>query len=137
MLLAGDWNRIEWIAAACAATIGATLAEFARTAAGISYRPPWRQIARSWSVPPIILADFGIVMWALVRSIVRREIVRGSFVTHDFQSGDDVHGASLRAWTVLVAGYSPNAFVVDIDPERDTVLLHDLIPWRRSEEPAA
>jgi hypothetical protein len=37
---------------------------------------------------------------------------------------------------VLVAGYSPNAYVVDVDVDEGTVLLHDLVPWRRSEEPA-
>jgi hypothetical protein len=37
---------------------------------------------------------------------------------------------------VLLAGYSPNAYVVDIDPDEDVVLVHDLVPWRRSEEPA-
>ncbi len=136
LLLAGDWNRIEWIAAACAATVAATLAELARSAAGIGYRVPWRQVAASVAVPPVILADFGIVMWALVRSLVRREVVRGTFRAREFRSTDDVRGASLRAWTVLAAGWSPNAFVVDIDAERDTVLLHDLVPWRRSEEPA-
>jgi hypothetical protein len=38
---------------------------------------------------------------------------------------------------VWLAGFSPNAFVIEIDAERDTVLIHDLVPWRRSEEPAA
>ena len=34
VLLAGEWNRAEWIAAAGAATIAATLGEIARTRAG-------------------------------------------------------------------------------------------------------
>jgi hypothetical protein len=37
---------------------------------------------------------------------------------------------------VLIAGWSPNAYVVDIDEESGTVLLHDLVPNRASEEPA-
>jgi hypothetical protein len=45
-------------------------------------------------------------------------------------------GAAYRAWTTLLGGYSPNASVIDIDVERNLVLLHDLVPWRRSEEPA-
>ena len=137
MLLAGDWNRIEWIAAACAATIGATVAELARTAVGIRYRVPLKQVAASWTVPLMILVDFGIVMWVLLRSLARREIHRGTFLTRGFEAGGDTpDGVSLRAWTVLSAGYSPNAYVIDIDPERDVVLLHDLVPYRRSEEPA-
>ncbi|HZT16739.1 MAG TPA: hypothetical protein VFA19_12415 [Gaiellaceae bacterium] len=137
MLLAGDWNLIEWVAAACAATLAATIVELARTAAGIEYRIPARQVAASWSVLPMVLVDFGIVMWVLVRSLARREIHRGSFRTRGFEAGGDAPaGAALRAWTVLAAGYSPNAYVIDIDPERNVVLLHDLVPYRRSEEPA-
>ena len=33
MLVAGDWNLIEWVAAASAAAVGATIAEVARSAA--------------------------------------------------------------------------------------------------------
>lgn len=137
MLLAGDWNRIEWIAAACAAAVAASVAELARHAAGLRYRVPSAQVAASWTVPVMVVVDFGIVMWVLVRSLARREIHRGTFRTRSFAAGGDTPGgAALRAWTVIAAGYSPNAYVVDISPERDLVLLHDLVPSRRSEEPA-
>jgi hypothetical protein len=138
MLLAGDWNRIEWIAAACAATVAATLAELARSSAGVRYRVPVAQVAASATVPLMVVVDLGIVLWALGRSLLRRQVVRGSFRARDFEAGgDDPGGASLRAWTVIAATYSPNAYVVDIDRERNLVLLHDLVPYRRSEEPAA
>ncbi len=137
LLLAGDWNRIEWIAAACAATVGATVAELARSAAGVAYRPPPRRLGRSWAVPAMVVVDFGIVMWALVRSLARRQVVRGAFRERRFDAGgDDAASASVRAWTVIAATYSPDAYVVGIDRERNTVLLHDLIPFERSEEPA-
>jgi len=137
MLLAGDWNRIEWIAAACAATVGATLAELARGAAGVGYGLPLRQVRRSLTVPAFVVVDFGIVMWALARSLLRFEVVRGEFVTRELDAGgDDTAGAAHRAWTTIAACYSPNAYVVGIDADRNTVLLHDLIPYKRSEEPA-
>jgi hypothetical protein len=41
-----------------------------------------------------------------------------------------------RAWTALAASYSPNAYVIDIEPETHRVLLHDLVPRRESERPA-
>jgi hypothetical protein len=138
LLLAGDWNRIEWIAAASAAAVAATLAELGRSAAGITFRVPVRQIGASWNVLPMVLVDFGIVMWALFASIARGRVVRGTFRVHEFEAhGETPFGASLRAWTTIAAGYSPNAFVVDIDPDRNLVLVHDLVPFTRSEEPAA
>jgi hypothetical protein len=93
-----------------------------------------RTVAR---MPAIVVADFGILMWALLRSLAQRRVVRGAFVTRSFDAGAKTtpRGQAHRAWTVLVAGFSPNAYVIEIDEERNTVLLHDLVTWRRSEEP--
>jgi hypothetical protein len=138
LLLTGDWNRIEVIGAACGAAVTATLAELVRSAARQRLTVPLERLRVSASVPVIVFADFGIVMWALVRSLRERRIVRGAFITRNFDAGPKTTqaGKAHRAWTVLLAGFSPNAYVIEIDPEADTVLLHDLVPWRRSEEPA-
>jgi hypothetical protein len=133
LLISGDWNRIEWIAAACAATVTATIAEVARTRAGVAPRVPLRWVARAGSVPGRIFVDFGIVTWVLLRSLVRRSVVRGEFRAHGFPAGE---GQGVRAWAVWAAQFSPNAYVVDVDTERDLVLLHDLVPSRESEKPA-
>ncbi|HEY6055969.1 MAG TPA: hypothetical protein VIU86_18715 [Gaiellaceae bacterium] len=136
LLLAGDWNRIEWIGAACVGVVGATLAERLRRAAGVRPRVPLRLLRSVPTIPAIVLADFGILVWALATSIARRRVVRGSFRARSFDPGEGDDGVARRACTVLLAGYSPNAYVVDIDPEYGEVLVHDLVPWRRSEEPA-
>jgi hypothetical protein len=133
LLLSGDWNRIEWIAAACGATLAATVAEIARTRAGVAPRIPLRWVGRAWSVPGRIFVDFGIVTWALCRSLARRRVVRGEFRARNFPAGE---GQGVCAWAAWAAQFSPNAYVVDIDVERDLVLLHDLVPSRKSEQPA-
>jgi len=138
LLLVGDWNRIEVIGAACGAAVVATVAEFVRAAARAPLTVPLgplRSLPHSLAIVPV---DFGILVWALVRSLVQRRVVRGAFVTRPIDAGAKTTptGTAHRAWTVFVAGFSPNAYVVDIDPDADTVLLHDLVPWRRSEEPA-
>ncbi|MEN3341080.1 MAG: hypothetical protein V7644_484, partial [Actinomycetota bacterium] len=51
LLLAGEWNRQEWIAAASAAAVAATIGEVARTRAGVGVRVPARWLARAWTVP--------------------------------------------------------------------------------------
>jgi hypothetical protein len=126
LLISGDWNRIEIIAAACAATIAASIAEVARARAGVAPRIPLRWVARAWTVPHQIVVDFGLITVALVR---RRE---GVFRSHPFPAAGEGQGA--RAWAVWAANFSPNAYVIDADDER--VLFHDLIPNRGSEEPA-
>jgi hypothetical protein len=81
------------------------------------------------------VVDFGIVVWALLASVARREVVRGSFRSRELDRKRDAGGAGPRAWVALAASYSPNAYVVDVEPDA-TVLVHDLVPHRRSESPA-
>ena len=77
------------------------------------------------------------ISWALLSGVVRRRIVRGELVSRERPPASWVtQGAGPRAWTVLVASFSPNAYVVDVDPEERRVLLHDLVRYRKSEEPA-
>jgi multisubunit Na+/H+ antiporter MnhE subunit len=127
MLLAGEWNRIEWIAAACAAAVAATIAEVARTRANAGVRVPLAWVAKAATVPLMVFVDFGIVMWALARRRSGQVRERPSPATGS---------AGIRFWANLTANYSPNSFIIDLDPDRGSVLVHDLVPFRRSEEPA-
>jgi hypothetical protein len=124
-LLAGDWNRIEWIGGACVATVAATIAELVRRAAGLETRPSLAPLRHLPSALAMVLVDFGLLVAALVR---RRP---GAYVARETEAGRDEQAA-----IVLVAGLSPNAYVVDFDAERRTVLLHDVVPNRGSERPA-
>jgi hypothetical protein len=136
LLLVGQWNREQVVAAAIAATIAAFVAEFARTRTGLSAPLPLRLLV---DVPPalgMVVVDFGILTWALLAGLARRRIVRGKLVLRERPRGSWVtQGPGPRAWTVLVASFSPNAYVVDVDPEERRVLLHDLVPHRKSEDP--
>jgi hypothetical protein len=138
MLLVGEWNREEWVAAAIAATIAATLAEFARLRTGFSARLSLRDLAVLPKALGMVFVDFGILVWALVVSVGRRRIVRGELVSREVEHGSAVtRGVGSRAWAVLVSAYSPNAYVVDLDldPETRRVVFHDLVRNRASEEP--
>lgn len=136
LVLVGQWNREQLIAAAIAAAIAATLAEFARVRTGFKARIPARALRDVPQVLLMVFVDFGIVSWALLRNIVRREVVRGQFVSRELSRSRDARGVGPQAWTTLAASYSPNAYVLDIDPETRRVLLHDLVSNRHSESPA-
>jgi hypothetical protein len=136
-LLVGEWNDQELAAAAIAATIAASLAELARTQTGFSARVPLRGLADLPKALGMVFVDFGIVTWALLVSIARRRVVRGGLVSREFDGGAaGGRGVGPRAWAVLIACYSPNAYVIDVDPETDDVLLHRLVPYPPSERPA-
>lgn len=136
LLLVGQWNREQLVAAAIAATIAGGAAEFARSRTGFAAPLPLRILA---DVPPalgMVVVDFGILVWALLASVARRRVVRGELVSRELAAGSWVtRGPGPRAWTVLLASYSPNAYVVRVDPEGRHVLLHDLVPYRKSESP--
>ena len=137
MLLAGEWNHFEWIAATGAAAVAAAFAELARTRADVHARLPAHWLLRGWSAFAQIFVDFAIVMWALARSALRRERVRGSFRTHESDMrGSEAAAVGMRSWRTLLADFSPNAYVVDVDEETGIVLVHDLVPRRSSEQPA-
>ena len=136
LLLVGQWNREEVIAAALAATVAASLAELARARTGFSARIPLSALADLPKALGMVVVDFGILGRALVVSVVRRKAVRGELFTRELTERSRADGTGPRAWTTIVASYSPNAFVLDIDPETRLVVLHDLVRHRASEEPA-
>ena len=134
MLLVGQWNREQLAAAAIGATLAATLAEFARVRTGFAAKLAFRDVRVLPKALAMVFVDFGILAWALLVSLARRRVVRGEFVSRE-AAGVVARGVGPRAWTVLVSAYSPNAYVVDLDPETRQVLLHDLVRHRASEEP--
>jgi hypothetical protein len=139
MLLVGEWEHEEWIAAAAAAALGASFAEAARHTAEVRARPTLERLARVPSALLMVLVDFAVLVGLLAEALVRRRLVRGVFVHRRLSidaPGLDPESVGRRALTILVAGYSPNAYVIDIDRRRRHVTLHDLRRMRRSEEPA-
>ena len=87
-------------------------------------------------MPLQIVIDFGIVTAALVRRLLGRTSA-GVFVVRAAPSaGSGARAAGDRAWRAVLATYSPNAYVIDIDPADGTTLFHDLVPRRSSETPA-
>lgn len=125
LLLAGEWNHDEWIAATAAAALAATVVEIGRTRAHIDSGISPSRLPELLLGVLMIVPDFALLVAALV---TRR---RGRFQT---RSARNASSEGDRVWTSYVATFSPNAYVVELTEER--VLVHRLFRWRRSEEPA-
>lgn len=138
MLFTGQWTAVNWIGAGAAGLI-AGLLTVPLTATGLfrlRFRASWvRQV-----VGPVlqVFADFAIVVGALVGCLLTGRRERGAFVARrDFPTGGrDPEGTAWRAVVALLATWSPNSYVVDIDAGSGTRLSHDLVPRRSSERPA-
>jgi multisubunit Na+/H+ antiporter MnhE subunit len=137
LLFSGDVNRIEVIAAACAATVAATIGEIARTQAGVRAAVPLRLVVPMLRALVQVVPDFGYLVWALALSAVRREVVRGTTKRRAFHDiGDDPRAVGARAGALWSANLSPNAIAIDIDRGKHESIVHDVIVNRGSERPA-
>jgi hypothetical protein len=131
----GEWNKVEWIAAACAATLAAALATVLARLRLLRFRVPLQALVDGATVPLQVVLDFWIVTRALARRLSGRPSQGGFVVRHLPSAGSGATAAGDRAARSVLATIAPNAYVVDIDPGDHTALLHDLVPNRASENP--
>jgi multisubunit Na+/H+ antiporter MnhE subunit len=142
-LLAALWLALtdtrvepELIAGAVGAAIAATLA-------GRVMRPgPPKTVSKTVAALPLgwrslrplvrLVADTGLLAVALWRRLVLRQPVGGSFRLVAYRPGPERRSAAGRALTEVWGSLTPNRYVVGIDEEASTLLVHELV---RSEEP--
>ena len=72
------------------------------------------------------IASYPRDMWLLVRALPRR--TTGRFIAIPAEGhADDPRGAARRVVTQAAASISPNTYAIGSDPERDLLLLHQLV----------
>lgn len=127
------WNLVWGAVIATVATVTALLSA-PTTAASFAGARRLRDVA---AAARQVVLDFGVITVVLARALATRDRgPHGSFVARRTDLGDGHPGAGAeRAWRSLMATYSPNAYVVEVEPRTGTALLHDLKVWRPSEEP--
>lgn len=137
LLWVGEWNAIEWEAAAVAGLVAAVAAVVVHRLGVLGFRVRAGWLAPVPGVLWQVVVDFGILVRVLALTLARRRPPRGVFRALPYDA--DRAGGGLadgrRAVDSLLATYSPNAYVVDVDPERGLALVHDLVPRRSSEAP--
>jgi len=75
-----------------------------------------------------VVVDTGLLAVALWRRVLLRELVRGSTIRVPFyHGGDNGRDGARRALVNFSVSLTPNTFVLDIDPEGDTLLVHQLV----------
>jgi hypothetical protein len=134
-LFSGQGGGPVAAAGAAAAAVGVVAARLESVRGLAAGRPNVRWAASLPGAARQTVVDFGIVTAVLARSIThgRRGPV-GRFVRRGITPGRSAAAPAL-SWLALTASYSPNAYVIDIDPGRGQVVVHDLRPSRASEEP--
>lgn len=138
-LLLVDTTETAEVAAALIIAAIATASLLLVTALGMAHGAPrlrWLALLAR-RLPARVVKDCAIVFAALWRRLVLREAVDGAFrVVHFDPGGDDPRSAARRA--LIVAGISlpPNSYVVSLDAEAGSLLIHYLVPPRRPDDAA-
>ena len=118
----------ELLAGAGAAAIGALLAELVSYQAAVRLRMRIGWVAPALRLPGQVARDTAIVFAALGRRLARGEQPPSGFRELPVRYGDDTTAGQTRR-VLLTAGGSvaPNSFVLGIDPDRNVMVIHQLV----------
>jgi hypothetical protein len=75
-----------------------------------------------------VVVDTGLLGAALWRRLIRGQRVQGEMIRVPFHhGGDNGRDGARRALVNFAVSLTPNSYVVDIDPEGDSLLVHRLV----------
>lgn len=121
----------ELLAGAGAAALAALLAELVTYQAASRFRMRISWLVPALRLPGEVARDMVIVYAALWRRLVHGHEPDSAFAELPARFGDDTPEGVTRR-TLLIGGRSlaPNTFVLGIDPERDVMVVHQLVAGR-------
>lgn len=119
----------SWLIAAWGAGLALVAALSGEVVAGqgllsVRWRPDWLRELEPALVAVVV--DFLIIIRALAVAMVIGRQRLGTFRQDRSAAGLGELPAGRRAWVTLVATWSPNCYVLDIDPETGRRTVHDL-----------
>jgi multisubunit Na+/H+ antiporter MnhE subunit len=119
----------ELLAGAGAAALAALAATVVSRQARLRYRVRAAWLPRALALPGQVASDTVAVFAVLARTVATRAPApHGEFREVPVRYGDDTPlGVTRRVLLTGARSLTPNAFVVDLDPERDVMLVHELV----------
>ena len=118
----------ELVAGAASAAVAATLAVNLHRRGYIQFQPRAAWLRQTPELVWNVVTDCGVLGSALWRKVVRRDAVEGSTVRVPFHhGGDNGRDGARRALVNFAVSLTPNSYVIDIDPEADSLLVHRLV----------
>jgi multisubunit Na+/H+ antiporter MnhE subunit len=121
----------ELLAGAGAAAIAALAAELVAHQARVRLRVRARWLLKASRLPWEVARDTCVVFAALARLLLRRERPDSEFAEIAVRYGDDTPlGQTRRVLLTGARSLAPGMFVLGMDPERDTMVVHRLATRR-------
>ncbi len=130
LLLTSRSDGAEMLVGAGAAILAATVVEAVRDRGAFVFRPRLGWLRHAVRIPVLIVGDTVTVFAALVRHATGRRRVRGGLAAVPFVHGadGDPEDGARRAMATAGVSVAPNTYVIGIDPDRDEMLVHQLVP---------
>jgi multisubunit Na+/H+ antiporter MnhE subunit len=129
LLLADTVQTPELITGAVAAVLAAALATLLGNCRSVHARVDPSMLRYAYRPLTALVTDSGRAAWALVQLLVLRRPVRGRFrVARYTATGDPEQNAARRILTEWAGSLGANRYVIGIDPEREQLIVHEMIP---------
>ena len=129
LLLVDTVQPDELLVGAGAAAVAATVGTVVQHRGYIRFSPRAAWLLETPYLIGGIVVDCGLLAVALWRRVVGRQPVRGETIRVPFHHGGDTgRDGARRALVNFAVSITPNSYVVDIDPEGDSLLVHRLVP---------
>jgi multisubunit Na+/H+ antiporter MnhE subunit len=138
IMLVDTFAAEELLLGAVAAAAAATAADVVRAQDLVRFRLRTRWLRGVWRIAWQLVPDSWMLAVALWRQLRRPGSVRGCFRVLEFpREGDDAAAAARRALVTSVVSITPNTYVVGIEGEEGTILIHQLVPRVGGEVPSS
>ena len=134
-LFVGQWTTEVALWGMALSLVAAVAAQVVIGNGMLAAQGRWRWTSEVASAARAVFVDFAILTGALFVALVRRRRRIGVWREDDSARGSSRLAAGRGAWVTLLATWSPNCYVVDLDPDTGRRLIHDLRPHRPSEQP--
>lgn len=123
-----SFSLAELLVGAGVAIMSAFLAELVQYQAASEFRIRMKWLVHAFRLPGQVLRDTVTVLVALWRRLISGQQPSSGFVEMPTASGDEsALGTTRRALLVAATSVAPNTLVLGIDPERDVLLVHQLV----------
>lgn len=130
LLLAGTLDLSEIVTGVIMATLTMGLVLAIRAQREGHYKAKLAWLSRFNRLPGQVITDTALVLTALWRRLTLGDDRFGAFHTLPFYPGreKDPEDAARRALVTGAISLPPNSYVVTLDPEKETLLIHQLVP---------
>jgi multisubunit Na+/H+ antiporter MnhE subunit len=127
LALVDNAKLAELVTGAIAAAISATLAGLAEAATVARPRLRASMLRHAWRPVARLPLDTLLLMAALLR-VLRGRRRRGRLRAVRFRDRGGAEAAARHVLAESLGSLAPNRYVIGIDPEREYMLVHELIP---------